>query len=158
MDSEGYQNFFKVFVQYVMAHKKPIDLGLDYGSGPSSVVQDQLVKQNYHVKVFDPLFHNHTETLQKKYDYVICTEVIEHFKDPETELNKLMGLLKPSGDLFLKTGLTDEVTDFSRWHYHRDITHVGFFNQKSIRWVAHHFGLELIHCSPDVIHLTKVEA
>ena len=132
VESEGYQNFLKPVVEQILKYQNPSDQGLDYGAGPSSVVVHMLQKKHYSIDSYDPIFHQDQKILNQKYDYLVCTEVVEHFKNPIVEFEKMLSLLKPQSLLFLKTGLTDSVKNFSEWHYHRDPTHVGFFNQKSL--------------------------
>lgn len=144
VESEGYQNYLKPIIGEILNRQKPTDQGLDYGSGPSSVVAHLLHKYDFKMKSYDPLFLNDPEILKYTYDYVVCTEVIEHFQNPTQEFQKILKLLKPQGDLYLKTEMTDDVQEFSNWHYHRDFTHVGFFSQKSFQFLEGRWPLKLI--------------
>lgn len=136
VESEGYQNFLRPVVNEILKYQNITDSGLDYGSGPSSVIQYLLNQQGYQMQVWDPFFHPEREVLNKRYDFISCTEVVEHFRNPLKEFNMLNDLLKPKGRLYIKTAWTDKVLDFEKWHYHRDPTHLGFFNYQSFLWLS----------------------
>lgn len=155
VESEGYQNYLMPIVDQVLSFQQHANRGLDYGSGPSSVVEYLLKKSNYQIQCYDPLFYNHPQILTQSYDYVVCTEVFEHFKDPISELIKILNLLKPLGRLYVKTELTDDVLDFSKWHYHRDFTHVGFFSQNSFRFLETRLSLQIIKLDSQFIIYQK---
>ncbi len=137
----GYQNFLRPVVQAVLSSQNPDDQGLDYGCGPASVIAHLLQEKGFSPAVYDPLFFPHTHLRPGCYDYITCTEVIEHFTQPREEFHKLLGLLKPAGGrLYIKTSLTDSVVDFQRWHYRRDPTHVGFYSKQSLEYIRSEFG------------------
>lgn len=157
VEDPGYQGFLKFVVEAVLQRQKPTDLGLDYGCGPSSVVSYLLKTQHYQIFEYDPYFKADAALIEQKYDYLVCTEVIEHFYRPLEEFAKLNDLLKPGGFLYLKTSFTDEVKDFARWHYHRDPTHVSFYSRKSLDWLAESMGWRVLEASTDRIVMSKNE-
>ncbi|WP_321540387.1 methyltransferase domain-containing protein [Flavobacterium piscinae] len=59
--------------------------GLDFGSGTNSVIVKLLKDKNYNIVEYDPFFSNQPEVLEKRYDYITCCEVIEHFHHPFEE-------------------------------------------------------------------------
>jgi SAM-dependent methyltransferase len=89
------------------------------------------------------LFFPRVELLNEQYDFVTCSEVVEHAHDPAALFRQLVGLLVPGGTLGVMTSLHDEITDFEGWWYRRDITHVCFFSVRTLQWVAEHFDLSL---------------
>lgn len=155
VESEGYQNYLKPIIGEIFNRQKPTDQGLDYGSGPSSVVVHLLHKKSYQIKSYDPLFYNNSEILKQTYDFVVCTEVVEHFQNPIQEFLKILQLLNPQAHLYLKTEMTDLVQDFPNWHYHRDFTHVGFFSQKSFQFLEDKLPLKLIKFDSQFVIFNK---
>lgn len=140
----GYQNYLRPVVEAVLSSQNPDDRGLDYGCGPASVIVHLLNEHGYSPAVYDPLFFPDVQLLSNSYDYITCTEVIEHFTQPRTEFLRLHDLLRPAepsgGRLYVKTSLTDSIVDFQRWHYRRDLTHVGFYCRQSLEYIRSEFG------------------
>ena len=52
--------------------------------------------------------------------------------------------------------LTQEI-DFSNWYYKNDPSHIGFFNQKSLNYIAEELGFEINVYSERVIFLKKTK-
>lgn len=155
VNSVGYQNFLMPVVDEVLKLCKSDQKGLDYGCGASSVVVHLLKNKGYDILGYDPFFHPQDNLLKKQFDYITCTEVIEHFKNPQLDFRNMANLVKSGGKLLVKTSLTDDVADFANWHYHRDPTHVGFFNHKSLQKVAEVTGLSLQKITPEFIVFNK---
>ena len=55
-----------------------------------------------------------------------------------------MKILKTFGLLAVMTAAHPGVGLFHDWQYRRDLTHVIFFTEKTMRWIADHFNLDLI--------------
>lgn len=155
VSSEGYQNFLMPVIDEVLKTCTSQQKGLDYGCGPSSVVVHLLKNKGYDISQYDPFFHPNDELFKKHFDYIVCTEVVEHFKNPRLEFRKVANLVAKGGVFIVKTSLTDQITDFANWHYHRDPTHVGFFNKKSLQKVAELTELILQKITPDFIVFNK---
>ncbi|WP_382321659.1 class I SAM-dependent methyltransferase [Hydrogenophaga sp. UC242_53] len=77
------------------------------------------------------------------HDFITCTEVAEHFHDPAAEFRRLDALLRPGGWLALMTRFQTDDARFAQWHYRRDPTHVVFYREATLRWLARHHGW---HC------------
>lgn len=155
VESEGYQKFLRPVVNCILQHQTTQDHGLDYGCGPSSVIEYLLKQQNYLMDVYDPYFYPENLKPWKTYDYVSCTEVVEHFHQPLIDFAKILQIMKPRARLYIKTGWLVEVAQFPQWHYHRDPTHVGFFNEKSFGFLAQKFGLQLQQMRSECVILVK---
>ncbi|MFN8846278.1 MAG: methyltransferase domain-containing protein [Bdellovibrionales bacterium] len=147
VESIGYQNFLTPVVEMIQNRQKPTERGLDYGCGPQSVIQFLLQKNNYQMEIWDPQFHPDPMPKQHVYDYVSCTEVFEHFRDPLQEARKIKNLMNIQGTMYVKTSWVDRVSDFSKWHYQRDPTHVGFFGKKSFEYLSSKLDLEIVKLS-----------
>ena len=92
---------------------------------------------------YDPLFANHGSALNQRYDFVTCTEVVEHFHEPRKEFDQLVRLLRPGGWLAVMTSWYPPEDQFLEWHYRRDPTHVCFYSPRTFQWLSQHYDLEL---------------
>ncbi len=129
--------------------------GLDYGAGPGPAISVILGELEFEVADFDPIFADRPELLNRKYDFVTCTEVVEHFRNPFDEWSKLVGLVKPTGILGVMTTLYDDSIDFKTWHYRRDDTHISFYSLETIEWIKKRFGLQKEYSDDSVSILRK---
>lgn len=118
--------------------------GLDFGCGPGPVLFSILKKFGGVVENFDPLFFPQTELLKKKYPVVTSTEVIEHFKNPATDLEQLINLVETGGLLGIMTLFYHPGIDYHSWWYKNDWTHVIFFQEKTFDYLCKRFHLEIL--------------
>lgn len=130
-------------------------VGLDFGCGPGPTLHTLFKEKGIHQENFDPLFFPHTHLLNQKYDFVTATEVVEHFTEPAQDWRCFKNLLKPLGILAIMTQFQPQLSDFENWWYHRDITHVSFYTPQTLKWIAHHFGYELLYCTHPVALFQK---
>jgi hypothetical protein len=114
--------------------------GLDYGCGPGPALAAMLTEAGHRIAVYDPLFFDDPKVLDEHYDFITCTEVVEHFHHPFDEFIRLDRLLKPGGWLAVMTMFQTDDAAFAHWHYRRDPTHVVFYRETTFRTVArlHH--------------------
>jgi 2-polyprenyl-3-methyl-5-hydroxy-6-metoxy-1,4-benzoquinol methylase len=98
-------------------------------------------ERGHHMTVYDPLFAPDISALERQYDFVTCTEVVEHFHQPAREFELLASLVRPGGVLAIMTSLLHDGIDFQKWHYRRDPTHVSFYRRHTFIWLARHLGL-----------------
>lgn len=127
--------------------------GLDYGSGPGPTLSVMLEERGFPMAVYDPFFASDAAVLERKYDFVTCTETAEHFFEPGRELDRLAGLLRPGGRLGIMTGVLHDDIDFEHWWYVRDPTHVCFYAPETFRWIAARYGWRLLAPGRNVIIL-----
>ena len=114
--------------------------GLDYGSGPGPALSVMLEEAGFPTAIYDPFFAPDAGVLDRRYDFVTCTETVEHFHRPAREFDRLAGLLKPGGWLGVMTELFPEEGDFASWWYRRDPTHVCFYRERTFDWLAARYG------------------
>lgn len=114
--------------------------GLDFGCGPGPTISVMFGEQGYEVADYDPAFYPDETLLQQQYDFISCTEVVEHFHNPAKSFAVLAGLLKPGGRLGVMTQLLSDEIDFERWYYAREISHVAFYSAATLEWVCERFG------------------
>lgn len=132
----GYQNFVSPIVNAVREYFRPTHLGLDFGCGTGPVISKLLRETSFKITTYDPLFNIHPHAIDSTYDYIACCEVIEHFHKPLKEFQLLKSLLKTNGKLFCMTHLYDDTTNFDKWYYKDDETHVIFYHKKTCDWIA----------------------
>lgn len=133
-------------------------LALDYGCGPTKGLEGLIDKMSYNnlkVESYDPLFFP-KKSWPQKYDLVYASECFEHFYSPAKEITFIKSLLKPKGTLAVSTQLYDG-KDFKSWHYFRDPTHVVFYSEKTILWIADRFGFKISFIkSPHIVFTEEV--
>jgi len=140
IEDKGYQQFVSPITSAIMSNYSKNDKGLDFGAGTGPVISKVLNDNNYQIVLYDPFFHNYSELLETKYDYIACCEVIEHFHNPKKEFKLLKSLLNKNGSLYCMTDIYDENTTLKNWYYLNDPTHVFIFHEKTIHWVKEAFG------------------
>ncbi len=113
--------------------------GLDYGAGPGPALVQMIIEDGYNIAPYDPIFYPNKDLLEIKYDFITCTETLEHFANPSIEIKKLKKLLKPNGVLGIMTSMLTSWIDFPNWYYHRDPTHIAFYSKRTMEWIAGQF-------------------
>ena len=155
IENEGYQNFVAPLVNEVAKNFTVNDSGLDYGCGKTAIVQILLQRQGFQIEGFDPIYKNELSLLTKKYHYITCCEVAEHFHHPAVEFQKLSNLLLPEGKLILKTHLYHDALDFEKWWYKNDPTHVFFYTEKSLQFITENFGFNKLELKDKYVVFCK---
>jgi SAM-dependent methyltransferase len=156
-DDAGYRRFLSRLAIPLAARlgARP-STGLDFGCGPGPTLSIMLAEMGYETAVYDPYFAPDEAVLARPYDFVTCTEAIEHFYQPGQIWRQLLQLVKPGGWLGIMTKLaTDDVAAFAQWHYIRDLTHVNFFSRATFHYLATRDGLALEFIGRDVILLQR---
>lgn len=151
IDDPGYRSFLDRVAAPLCARLRRDARGLDYGCGPGPALVAMLNERGFACAGYDPEFANDGALLEQRYDFVACTEVAEHFTDPRSEFLRLHGLLAPGGWLALMTQWRRDDRDFARWRYVHDPTHVAFYRERSLRWVADWLGLQFESPGPNVV-------
>lgn len=147
----GYQAFLEPLVQRLEAHFRAADLDpsrlqvLDYGCGPTAYLSTLLLQKGFIPSNYDLYYFPDQDQLRKTYHAITSTEVWEHFYNPKEEIEKQLKLLKPGGLLAVMTSAHRGEAVFHDWHYRRDLTHVAFFSENSMQWLAERYRLQLIH-------------
>lgn len=155
VDDAGYQNFLARLVEPLIARLPPQQTGLDYGCGPGPALAAMLKEAGHSVHLFDPFFADRPDVLDRSYNFITCTEVVEHFHDPAREFDRLFGLLKPGGVLAVMTMFQPDDAEFATWHYRNDPTHVVFYNKQTFEYLAQQRGLAFESPTKDIVFLRK---
>ncbi|CAN5754211.1 hypothetical protein BH23PLA1_BH23PLA1_22360 [soil metagenome] len=125
------------------------DCGLDYGSGPGPTLSIMLQERGFPTDIYDPFYAPERSVLERKYDFIACTEVVEHFSRPAVEFDRLNRMLQPGGWLGIMTQMRDDSRPFQSWRYVQDPTHIAFYHADTMRWLALRFGWVLENPIPN---------
>ena len=151
----GYRRFLSRLASPLLERLKPNSTGLDFGCGPGPLLAAMLREAGHTVNLFDPYYANEPNHLHPGYDFITCTEVIEHLRQPRRELDTLLAMLKPGGYLGLMTKLALDAQAFAKWHYKNDLTHIAFFSRPCLQWYAAQNQCRIEFIGTDVIILAK---
>jgi len=136
-----YIRFLKKLTDPLGAYLSSGAKGLDYGCGPGPAIWKILEESGCFVTNYDPIYCPNQSALEQKYDFIVCTEVIEHFYNPRIEFLKFKFLLKEEqGILAVMTEVLGDPVHFSQWWYHREPTHMCFYQVKTFQWIAGWLG------------------
>ena len=142
INDKGYYTFVSPILTEVKKYFPKGKTGLDYGCGHTPVLSELLKKEQYEMEIFDAVFFKEVEVLNKKYDFIVCCEVIEHFYDPYKDFKQMLELLVPDGKLICKTHPYDHQIEFDTWYYKNDPSHVFIYQIETFNWIRDHFHLK----------------
>jgi SAM-dependent methyltransferase len=129
-------------------------LGLDYGCGPTTSMEVLMKERQIQCHSFDPFFFPQTTLLRERaYDFITCSEVVEHFHEPHKELPRILALLKPGATLAIMTQFPPRA--FEEWWYHRDPTHVVFYSLSTFEWIARRWSLDTVVTATNMVIFTS---
>jgi len=149
-DDPKYRGFLSRLTSSLVPLLEPGASGLDYGCGPGPALVAMMREAGFRMDGFDPIYAPDERLLKRRYDFVTCTEVAEHFSDPAAEWRRVARLVRPGGLLAVMTSFTDDVPDLTSWHYLRDETHVCFYARGTMEWIARTMGSEVAFPAKDV--------
>ncbi|MFA7256824.1 MAG: class I SAM-dependent methyltransferase [Kiritimatiellales bacterium] len=149
----GYRNFLNRLFQPLVAPKpceggleiklSPGAHGLDFGCGREPTLSVLFEEAGFPCVNYDLHYFNDPLALETQYDFLTCSETIEHFRNPRAEFERLLSLVKPGGWIGIMTQLRDDAPPFEKWFYKDDATHLCFFSRKSFQWLEKRYGLKL---------------
>ncbi len=150
-----YEKFLNRLLAPLVQVVPPGSQGLDFGCGPVPVLSEMLTEQGFQMQNFDPFFFSNSRALEAEYDFVTCSETVEHFHEPLTGWTQLHARLRPGGRLGVMTQMRTQWEGFFDWHYPRDPTHVQFYSPRTMRWIGHKFGMEPVFFPDGVVIFQK---
>lgn len=154
-DDAAYREYLGRLARPLLERLPPCQSGLDFGSGPAPALALMLTENGHTVRLYDPLFLPDLSALGRVYDFITCSEVVEHFHYPADEFARLDRLLRPGGWLAVMTRFLQDEALFPRWHYRRDPTHVVFYKAATFDLIAGRFGWQCELPGPDVVLMHK---
>lgn len=158
INDSGYRRFLQRLATPLLEALGRSDLqGLDFGCGPGPLLAQMLTDAGQHMAVWDPFFAPDHAVLERQYDFISCSEAIEHFVNPAQEWALWQRLLKPGGTLGIMTKRYTSSDAFANWHYKLDPTHVSFFHLNTFRYLARRDGYRLQVAANDVVLLQRIK-
>lgn len=152
---QGYRSFLARLLVPLLKRLPAAASGLDYGCGPGPALAAMLKEAGHTVQLYDPFFYPNFAPLQQQYDFITCTEVVEHFHHPAGELKRLHALLRPGGWLGIMTCFQTSDDQFANWHYRRDDTHVVFYKETTFYYLARQLEMTCEIPCPNVVLMRK---
>ena len=150
MEDPRYLAFLDRLADPLAARLAPGARGLDYGSGPAPGMATLFERRGFHMRSWDPLFECDRSALDGAYDFLTCSEVLEHIPHPNDALDRMARLLPRGGWLGIMTQFRRDDADFARWWYRRDPTHVCFYSERTMRWIGERRGWPVEVPAPNV--------
>lgn len=132
----GYTTFLNRLAEPVMERLRPGARGLDFGCGPTPVLGELLTAAGFPCAAYDPFFAPDETLLDNRYDFITCSEVVEHAHGPARMFPALGRMLMPGGILGVMTMFHPGEDAFADWWYRRDPTHVCFYAEPTMRWIG----------------------
>ena len=157
LEEPGYLKFLSRMYEPVHAAVPASSSGLDFGCGPAPALANKLTQLGHSMATYDIYYQPDTRVLEQSYDFITCTEVIEHLASPLVQFEQMLNLLKPQGLLGIMTKLVINQERFTSWHYKNDPTHISFFSRETFEYLAKRYGLNCEFVGADVILFTKAQ-
>lgn len=141
----GYQNYLQPLLEVlndqIQGRGRESLSALDFGCGPTQTMATLNLKSNVIWQSYDLHYFPDQQLLTRSYDFIVASEVFEHLKSPREELQRLQSLLAPQGFILIMTSLLDRHREnFADWHYRRDPTHIVFYSQVTMNFLARQAG------------------
>jgi hypothetical protein len=147
---QGYRKFLSRLFDPVLAQLPPNSRGLDFGSGPGPTLSVMFEEAGHSMAIYDPFYSPDETPLTNAFDFVTASEVVEHFRNPLDDLNRLWSCVGPGGLLGIMTKLALGESEFAGWHYKNDRTHVCFFSRETLGWLSTKWNAKLTLVGQDV--------
>ena len=154
-DDPGYRKFLSRLADPLCQKLPSGASGLDFGCGPGPALAAMLREQGFETAVYDKFYAADGRVLEKTYDFITATEVLEHLCQPGKDLNRLWQILRPGGIFGIMTKLVKDKAAFDNWHYKRDTTHVCFFSAETLLWLGDFLRAQVEFINSDVVLLYK---
>ncbi|GAB2198073.1 class I SAM-dependent methyltransferase [Sessilibacter sp. MAH4] len=151
----GYRQFLTRAAEPLLGRLQQKSYGLDFGCGPAPMLAKILSEYGHTVELFDKFYYPNNTILDNRFDFIVTTEVVEHLADPALILDTLFNTLKVGGFLVIMTKRWLDLERFKSWHYKNDPTHITYFHEKTLQWIANFWRAELEFVAADVVVLTK---
>lgn len=117
--------------------------GLDFGCGPGPTLSLLFQEAGFPCTIYDPFYADNPDVLKQTYDFLSCSEAIEHFHQPRREFELFLKLVRPGGWIGIMTQLVKSRDAFKTWHYTADETHVCYYSEATFRWLADKYNLHV---------------
>ena len=143
--SEGYQAYFRRFIDYILPITGNPESALDFGCGATSLLAKMMRKEGIDCDFYDPIYYPEISYKKKSYDLIVSVEVFEHLHHPREVFGHLFSLLNEGGYLAIQTQFHyNGIEQFLNWYYRLDPTHIVFFRPETFRYLADLYGGDYI--------------
>lgn len=156
LNDAGYLRFLSRMTVAMNDKLKAGSKGLDLGSGVAPVLANEMERLGHKMAIYDLYYHPAPDVLEQCYDFVTCTEVIEHIAEPNTFIQQTLSMLNANSYLGFMTKLVIDKDRFRNWHYKNDPTHICFYSKSTFEFIAQQHNLNLEFIGQDVILLQKI--
>ena len=157
LEDEGYVKFLLRAYKNTKAHLHEDGKILDYGCGYNPVFAQLMKQRGWECDHFDPIFYPEG-IRQNQYKNIFCIETAEHFHYPLQDWDKLNRLLAENGILTVMTEFWNDENALSDWHYLNDKTHISFYHEKTLQWIADKFDWQILDTLQNRICIFKKKA
>lgn len=154
-DDQGYRDFLNRIFEPMQARLALASSGLDFGSGPGPTLSVMFEEAGHRMAVYDPFYAPDKSPLAVQYEFVTASEVVEHFCNPNVDLNRVWSCVEPGGLLGIMTKQASDRESFAGWHYTNDPTHVSFFARETFEWLASEWKADLHQVAADVVLFSR---
>ena len=151
----NYRKFLNRLKMQIDPLIKSDSVGLDFGSGPEPTLSLMFQEEGIKVNVFDKFFANDEIVLEENYDFVVCSETVEHFENIRFEFDRLHKLLKPNGVLGIMTSIFYEDIEFSDWYYKLDPTHIAFYSPETLKFIEEIWDWKIVLNTKNIVIFKK---
>ena len=152
-----YREFLSRLTNHLILKLQPGAKGLDFGSGPGPTLSVMLAEAGFAMDIYDPYFAPDAAPLEQTYDFITCTETVEHFYQPAEEFYQFDQMLRRSGWLGIMTEMLESDVNFASWWYHSEPTHVCFYKRETMAWIAAQYGWKVEYPRKNVTLFYKPE-
>ena len=156
IEDESYKQFLSKLMNPLINKLKEYSTGLDYGCGPGPALAKMLEEKGHRMSIYDPFFFPIYENLTKKYDFICCTETIEHFHKPYEEFHNFNKLILEKGVIGLMTNFYSDNNLFENWYYRKDPTHVVFYCEETFYSIAKIFNWNCEIIEKNIVIFKKI--
>lgn len=145
-ENKGYIQLFTNFINLAInPFKNEIKTVLDFGCGFAPVLSKILKKEGFIVDNYDKYFFPDNSFKLKKYDLITSTEVFEHLIEPIETFKLLKNCLNEKGKIAITTLFhPKDDNKFLNWHYKREISHIAFFTENTIKYIAKKLNFNIL--------------
>ena len=151
-----YKKFLSNLMLPLIERMKLNSIGLDYGCGPGPALSLMLREKGYQMFNYDPFFHPKKSNLLKKYDFISCSETVEHFHNPFYEFTRFNELLNDGGIIGIMTNFHSKENIFENWYYIKDPTHVVFYSKNTFLIIAKMFKWDCEFLNNNLVFFKKI--
>tara|TARA_B100000965_G_C19540862_1_gene735518 strand:+ start:363 stop:995 length:633 start_codon:yes stop_codon:yes gene_type:complete len=155
INDKHYKNFLSQLYNPLKKILSKNDEGLEFGCGHGPALAYMIKSDGFKIDLYDPFFYPNKKVFKKKYNFITCTEVVEHFYSPFKEFKILDNLLKAQGCLGIMTSFFNEKLSFKNWYYRRDPTHVVFYSQQTFKYIASEKNWDCYFVGKNVVLMKK---